>query len=313
MTESSKGTIYALLAVAMFATLGTGFKVAVTRLNSYSVVVWMGAWATAALFAFLLREGHLRVIAAELRRRPLFFPLAGVVGLGVQQILCLRTYELIPASQAVILHYTYPLMMLLLSRLLFREKSGWRALGCVALGFVGVCVLVTAGGGLGDVRLSLGLAVGLGTAFSFALFCVLIKHASFPVTAGMFLFNLFGLLFLLCLLPLYPMQWSVSPVDMVLLAYLGVFPTAVAFILWNKALRMIPTGRSSNCALLVPILSLVFIALVLKERIDVMQAFGMAIVLASVFLNVRLAGRSWRWPHRGRPGGQPCPSRQPAR
>jgi len=292
MTESSKGTIYALLAVAMFATLGTGFKVAVTRLDSYSVVVWMGIWATAALFAFLLGEGRVRAIAAEFRVRPLFFPLAGVIGLGVQQILCLRTYELIPASQAVILHYTYPLMMLLLSRLLFREKSGWRALCCVALGFVGVCVLVVSGGGVGDVRLSLGVAVGLGTAFSFALFCVLIKHASFSVTAGMFLFNLFGLLFLLCLLPLYPMQWTVSATDMLLLAYLGVFPTAVAFILWNRALRMIPTGRSSNCALLVPILSLAFISLLLKEHIALMQAVGMAIVLASVFLNVRLARRS---------------------
>jgi len=292
MKESGKGTIYALLAVAMFATLGTGFKLAVTRMDSYSVVVWMGIWATAALFVFLLREGRVSSIAVELRQRPLFFPLAGVIGLGVQQILCLRTYELIPASQAVILHYTYPLMMLLLSRLLFREKSGWRALCCVALGFVGVCVLVVSGGGLGDVRLSIGVVVGLGTAFSFALFCVLIKHASFSVTAGMFLFNLFGLLFLLCLLPLYTMRWAVSLTDMALLAYLGVFPTAVAFILWNKALRMIPTGRSSNCALLVPILSLAIISLILKEHIAAMQAVGMAIVLTSVFLNVRLARRS---------------------
>jgi len=291
MTESSKGTIYALLAVAMFATLGTGFKLAVTRMNSYSVVVWMGIWATAALFALLLRNGRVHVIAAEFRQRPLFFPLAGAIGLGVQQILCLRTYELIPASQAVILHYTYPLMMLLLSRLLFRERSGWWALCCVALGFVGVCVLVVSGGGVGELRLSAGVAVALGTAFSFALFCVLIKHADFPVTAGMFLFNLFGLLFLLCLLPFYPMQWAVSPTDMLLLAYLGVGPTAVAFILWNRALRMIPTGRSSNCALLVPILSLLFIALVLKERIAPLQAAGMAIVMASVFLNVRLVRR----------------------
>jgi drug/metabolite transporter (DMT)-like permease len=176
MTESSKGTIYALLAVAMFATLGTGFKVAVTRMDSYSVVVWMGIWATSALFLFLLWEGRVRSIAAEFLQRPLFFPLTGTIGLGVQQILCLRTYELIPASQAVILHYTYPLMMLLLSRLLFREKTGWGALCCVVLGFVGVCVLVVSGGGLGDVRISTGVAVALATAFSFALFCVLIIH-----------------------------------------------------------------------------------------------------------------------------------------
>ena len=292
MTESIKGTIYALLAVGMFSTLSTGFKVAVNRLNSYSVVVWIGVFATLALFLYLAAEGRLRTAANELRQRPFFFPLAGMIGLGVQQILCLRTYELIPASQAVILHYTYPLMMLVLARVVFREKPGWRAVICVLLGFVGVCVLVLSGGSLGDVRFSTGVAVALGTAFSFALFCVLIKHACFSITAGMFLFNLFGLAFLLCLLPFYPMQWAPDADIIALLVYLGVFPTALAFILWNRALRMIPTGRSSNCALLVPILSLICIALVLKEHIATMQAVGMAIVLGSVFLNVRLTKRT---------------------
>jgi drug/metabolite transporter (DMT)-like permease len=162
----------------------------------------------------------------------------------------------------------------------------------VLLGSGGVCLLVLSGGSLGDVQLSTGVAVALGTAFSFALFCVLIKHASFSITAGMFLFNLFGLLFLLTLLPFYLMQWHPDTGTMALLVYLGIFPTAAAFILWNRALRMIPTGRSSNCALMVPILSLVCIALVLKEHISVMQSIGMGIVLGSVFLNVRLAQRS---------------------
>ncbi len=288
-TETFKGTFYALLAVAMFATLGTGFKSAVTRMNSYSVVVWIALWATLALFSILVCERRIPVIIAEFRQRPLFFPIAGIIGLGVQQFLCLKTYEYIPASQAIILHYTYPLMMLPLSWLFFREKVEWRAISCVVLGFAGVCILVSTGAGLGDLPISTGAALALGTAFSFALFCVLIKHASFTVTAGMFLLNLSGLLFLLCLLPFYPMQWSISALDMLLVAYLGVFPTAVAFIFWNKALRMIPIGRSSNCALLVPIFSLVCVAAVLKERIAPLQAFGMAVVLLSVFLNVRLA------------------------
>ena len=98
----------------------------------------------------------------------------------------------------------------------------------------------------------MGLLVALGTAFTFALFCVLIKHAVFPVSTGMFLFNLFGLIFLLGLLPFYPMQWKPEAPEVWLLLYLGAFPTALAFIFWNRALRMIPTGRSSNCALMVP-------------------------------------------------------------
>lgn len=37
MTESDKGPLYALLSVAKFAPLGTGFKVVVNHLNSCSV------------------------------------------------------------------------------------------------------------------------------------------------------------------------------------------------------------------------------------------------------------------------------------
>lgn len=291
MTESTRGTLYAMLAVLMFATLGTGFKIAVTRMNSYSVVVWIGVWATAALLGVVVREQNVGMIVSELRQRPLFFPIAGAIGLGLQQILCLMTYDYIPASQAIILHYSYPLMMLPLSWLLFREKSGWKSILCVILGFCGVAILVSAGNGFGNVQLSIGVVIAIATAISFALFCVLIKHANFSVIPGMFLLNLFGLLFLLCLLPLYPMKWSLPWADMLLMAYLGVLPTAAAFILWNKALRMIPTGRSSNCALLVPILSLVIIATVLNERIILLQAVGSAIVLISVFLNVRFSGQ----------------------
>ena len=87
MTESTKGTIYSLLAVAMFAPLSTGFKVAVSRLGSFAVVVWIGIWATAALFALLLRDGRMHVVAAELRPRPFFLPQGRMIGKGMHRIL----------------------------------------------------------------------------------------------------------------------------------------------------------------------------------------------------------------------------------
>ncbi|NTW99101.1 MAG: hypothetical protein HGB35_04075, partial [Geobacteraceae bacterium] len=74
MTETFKGTLYALLAVAMFATLGTGFKMAVTRMSSFSVVVWIAIWATLTLFCLLIRERRVGAIGTEFRRRPFFFP-----------------------------------------------------------------------------------------------------------------------------------------------------------------------------------------------------------------------------------------------
>lgn len=290
MSDRQRGTWYALASVCLFATLGTGFKLSVRDLDSYSVVVWMGLFATAALLAECLRKGEGGRILEELRRKPFFFMVAGALGLGLQQILCLRAYELLSASEAVILTYTYPLMLVLLNRIFYRERSGYRSLMFVVLGFMGVYLLVSKGQWV-TFDLGAGAFVALACAFSFALFCMLIKNGSFRVLPGMFLFNLFGLLFLVALLPLYGMTWRIPLTTVTLLAYLGIFPTALAFILWNRALQLIPTPQASNFALLTPLLSLVVIFLVLHDHMTLSQIPGMALILGSVFLSVHFGQR----------------------
>jgi len=285
MKDSTKGSLCATLAVLFFATLGTTFKMSVSRLDGYSVAVYLGAFAVAALFANLVRAGKARLVVEQFRRMPLFFVLTGVIGLGVQQILCLKSYEHLPAAQAVILTYTYPLMMIVLARLVYGERSSLRSVAFVLLGFVGVVILVS-GGRVDGFTLSPGVFFSLATAFTFALFCVLIKHARFDIEIGMFLFNLFGLIFLLLLMPFFGFNWQVGPTDLLILCYIGVFPTAVAFLLWNRALQLTRTSHTSNFALLTPLLSLVFITLFLREEIVLSQLVGMAIVIGSVFLNV---------------------------
>ncbi|GFE56766.1 DMT family transporter [Geobacter sp. AOG1] len=289
MNESTKGTIYAILAVLLFATLGAGFKLSVARLDGYVVVVYMGLFAVTALLANLVLTGRSGDIIPEFRRKPLFFILTGVIGLGVQQLLCVKSYEYLPAAQVVILTYTYPLMMIVLAWAVYRERSTPRSVVFVLVGFFGVYVLISRGTFL-QIDLNIGTLLSLTCAFSFALFCVLIKHARFHIGVGMFLFNLFGLLFLLCLLPFYGVTWQLSLPQLLGLVYLGVFPTAVAFILWNKSLQLCRTSHSSNFALLTPVLSLVCIAVVLGERIFPSQIAGMAIIVGAVFLNVNFGG-----------------------
>jgi len=285
MNESAKGTIYATLAVLLFATLGTGFKLSVARLDGYSVAVYMGVFAVLALLINLFLTGKARTILPEFRRMPRFFVLTGIIGLGLQQLLCIKSYEHLPAAQVVILTYSYPLMMIVLARLVYRERSSLRSVGFVLLGFAGVIVLIS-GGTFQHIDLSAGVFLSLACAFSFALFCVLIKHARFDIGVGMFLFNLSGLLFLLLLMPFYGFTWQLTAPQLLVLVYLGVFPTAVAFLLWNRALQLIRTSHSSNFALLTPVLSLVFITLILGEQIVPFQVVGMVIIVGAVFLNL---------------------------
>jgi drug/metabolite transporter (DMT)-like permease len=63
-------------------------------------------------------------------------------------------------------------------------------------------------------------------------------------------------------------------------AYVGVFEMGLTFILWNKALSLTDnTSKIANLIFLTPFLSLVFIALVLKESIHISTLLGLLLII----------------------------------
>ncbi len=288
MTSNNKGILFAVLAVLLWATLGVGFKLAVSRLDSFSVTIYVGIFATLFLFGNLVVRKKLNMVFQLFKKNWIFFILVGILGLGLQQIVYLKGYELLPASQVVIIFYLYPLLMVLLSKFLFREHTSLLSYAFIFLGFMGVYVLISKGSFVG-ISLSLGVIMTLLASLFWALFSVLIKHKKVDVDVGMFLFNLFGVLFLIALIPIFGFTFKVFPSEVFGMAYLGIFPTALAFILWNKALYLAKTSLCSNIALLTPLVSLILIVICLHERVDVYQGIGLILILGSVILNLRFA------------------------
>lgn len=274
-----------MITVLLWATNATGLKLAVSRLDSFTVAVYIGFFATLTLLIWLFVKNKSSKIFAEFRKQPWFFILAGIIGLGVQQIFYFKGYQLLPASQAVIIFYLYPLLMVLLSWLLYRERTGWKSVFFILIGFLGVYVLISKGTFL-TIDLSLGVIVTLLAALSWALFSVLIKQKKFDIDVGMFLFNLFGLLSLIIMIPFFGFTFNVDLSEVSGIIYLAVFPTAIAFVLWNNALRLLKTSICSNIALLTPLLSIILIFFVLKEQLVMFQLVGLLLILGSVFLTL---------------------------
>ncbi len=280
-----RGLVFALLTVFLWATLGAGLKLAVSRQDSFVVCVYIGFFATLALLIWLFIKGKASKIYAEFMKHPWFFILTGIIGLCLQQVFYLKGYQLLPASQVVIIFYLYPLLMVLLSWLFFKEHTSWKSVFFILIGFSGVYVLISKGTLL-TIDLSLGVIVTLLAALSWALFSVLIKQKKFDIDVGMFLFNLFGFLSLVAIIPFFSFTLSVTFSEVLGMIYLAVFPTAIAFVLWNNALRALKTSICSNIALLTPLLSIIIIFLVLKEQIVMFQVIGLLLIVGSVFLTL---------------------------
>ena len=286
MSDTRKGIVYALLTVGLWSTLGVGLKLAVSSVGSFPATVYVISFSTIAMFIYLTCVGKTRQIAPIFRKLPWFFVLTGLTGLGVHQVLYLKGYSLLPASQVIIIHYLWPLTMVVLSVVIFRERTTRAAALFVLLGFAGLYVVISNGTWL-RIDVGTGVIVTFVGSFCWALFSVLIKHWEFDIDVGTFLFHVFGLAFLVALIPVFGFTFQLSLTDVLGLVYLGVFPTAISYVLWNRALRLARTSLCSNIVLLMPVLSLVWIRLILKEDITAHQLIGFAMILGSVFLNLR--------------------------
>ena len=288
---SKKGIIFAVITILFWATLGTSFKIFAANIDGLSASIYVGVLATLFIFIYILLARKTKEVIPELKKSWKFFIIAGIIGLGIQQVTYFMAYKLLPVSQAVIMYYIFPLLMILISAMFFKEKINLKSILLVFLGFIGLYVIIS-NGTLIKLEFNLGIILVLIASVSWALFSVLIKHKKFDVVIGMFYFNLFGTLSLFLLIPFYGFTYKLTSLEIIGFIYIALFPTALCFIFWNKALRLLRTSIASNLILADVILSIIFASILLKERLSLPQVIGSIIILVSILLNINLKNHS---------------------
>ncbi|MDD5169939.1 MAG: DMT family transporter [Syntrophales bacterium] len=285
MQQGAKGIILAFVTVLLWSTNGVSLKLLVRGMDDFSVALYTGLASTLIMYLYLAVAKKVQKVGQLFKKHPFFFISAGIIGLGAQQLLYIKGFSLLPASQVVILFYLYPLLMVLISWLFFKSKISLRSFFFICLGFIGVVILISKGTFM-QLNVSQGVIVTFFAALTWAIFSVMIKNKKFDADIGMFLFNLFGFISLAALTPFYGLSFNIHPPAIAGIAYVALFPTAAAFVFWNKALHMADVALCSNIALITPLLSVVWIYLILGEKLVLSQIIGIILIAGSVFLNL---------------------------
>ena len=190
-------------------------------------------------------------------------------------------------SIAVMLLYTSPIFVMLLSALLFKEPltlRKWAALGCTFLG----CVLVS-GVLHGSLAIPLFvLAVGLGAGFFYALYSIFGRYAlrryePETVTCYTFAFAVAAMLplgdvpTLLSLMGENTTSW---------LWALGIafFCSVLPYFLYTLGLKYMETGKAAIMATIEPFVGAAIGIFIFQEPYDLMKLAGMALILSSVVI-----------------------------
>ena len=185
-----------------------------------------------------------------------------------------------------------PVFTMLIAQLFLGEELRRRSWIGVGISLAGVWVVASAHGG--SVSAGIGAAVLLGAALCWSLFFVLQKplltyYRPLEVTC----YSVWiGTLFLGFLIPDSLAMSRNAPWPATLSAiYLGLFPTALAYVSWSYVLAHMPASRASAYTYLIPPLSTAIAVVWVNETPSAFFLIGGVAILAGVAIATESAAR----------------------
>lgn len=191
-------------------------------------------------------------------------------------------------SLAVVLLYTGPTFVVIMSRIIFSEqitKNKQIALFLTLVGIVLVSELYTESNNLS----SYGFIVGIGAGFGYALYSIFSKIALNvyrPLTILFYTF-LTATVFVLPFSKIVTVESSlklINPLTLLAVIGLAIFPTVLAYLLYTEGLKKIEAGKASITAMTEPIVATLIGIVLFGEVLSAMQLTGMVLILFSVVL-----------------------------
>ena len=303
MTPASRRRLISIAALAIVMLLWSGNAIVGRALRdavppfTLAFLRWSGALAIVLPFA----ARRLAADRAALQRRWPIVLVLGITGVGCFNALLYTGLRHTGATNAMLLQAAIPALVLLADGVFFRLLPNSVQMAGVLLSVLGVATVVA--GGRPSALLSLELGLGelliLGAVLAWAIYTSLLKLRP-PVHPASFLAATFAI-GAVAMAPLAWHEWQQGDVIRWSAAvfggiiYVAVFPSVVAYALYNAAVADLGAVRAGQTITLMPLIGAVLSAATLGEPLMNFHYVGMALILLGILVgNAPLHPRALR-------------------
>ena len=281
----------AMLCISMviFGTIGLFTRF--IGVSSGELALYRAVMAAALIGGYLMITGQKIDFKGIGKELPLLL-LSGAA-MGVNWILLFQAYRYTTISVATLSYYFAPVIVTVVSPVIFREKLTHKQLVCFVMSTVGL-VMITGIGGLSDSGTDmLGILFGLGAAVLYATVVLLnkaIKHVtSIHRTFLQFLAAIVTLVPYVALTGGMTLE-KLDGLGWVCLIAVGVIHTGITYCLYFASLKELPGQKAAILSYIDPLVAVLISVVLLGEPLSLMQAIGGLLILGFTLWN-ELPGR----------------------
>lgn len=288
MNKNTQAILLALIAVLSWSTVATAFKVALTYLTHFEMLLIASLTSVLIFTAVLTVQKKWELVGKLTPKQWKELAFQGFLNPAAYYLILFKAYDMLPAQVAQPVNYAWPIVLLILLAVFAKQPIPAKKYIGMIISMSGVVMISAGTGQLSDMDVPLtGVLLAAFSAFFWAGYWMVNNKNKDSIDAIVSLFGSFlcGSLYLIVCIPLFGL--SVPNLNGLLAGmYVGGFEMAIPFISFGIAMRITSNPALINqLCYLSPFLSLFFIALVLHEPIVITTYIGLVLIVSGIVFN----------------------------
>jgi len=226
---------------------------------------------------------------STLKENVSYLSITSLLGITIFNTLIYLAGHTTSAINLSLISITFPVFIVILSRIFFRELVTFNKGFSIIVVVAGVILLITKGtlSRLLNISFAIGDVWMLVAALIFATYSILLKRKPEQLSIWAFQLSTF-ILGLIFLFPFFVWEYVVTPPaefdtkTVISILYIGIFASLSAFVLWNKAIMMIGPSKAGMVYYTLPLFSGFLAHLLLKEDICLVHFYSALLIVSGI-------------------------------
>ncbi|MCK9309826.1 MAG: DMT family transporter [Candidatus Cloacimonetes bacterium] len=280
--------LFCLIAIIIWSTLEVTGKLVGIGIDPYTLTAWRFVIGGMILLPFALRQVRKDKLQIS-RSSILHIGSLGILNVCVSMLLLQLSIFYGKASLTAVIVSMNPLFVTGFAMVLIKEKLNRIQLLSLGLGLLGLLLIVFSERDFANssyLNLPVGVIFAIMASLTFGLWTVLTKSAIVRygnVFTNALSFLVGGIILMLINLIIgKPAAFSFSMRNLLLVSYLGLFITGVAYLLYFDAMKAISASVASAYFFLKPALATLLAFFILKETLSMGQLVGITLIVVSL-------------------------------